>query len=476
MSEEKHIPPISSDKVSPAKKSKSNTKATPSEEKDFGKSKKYDKKESPVAKQARSTTLKAVREDKAEKEAVSLEEEKDFDEKYTEQERKDLEKLYAENLKPVKESEVIEGVLTHKTGSNAVVSIGHKSDGLVHLSEFRDMENMPKVGDKIDVYVEKQEDKEGNLVLSRKKALVLRSWDRIAEAMEKEETLEGRVKRRTKGGLILDILGVEAFLPGSQIDVKPVRDFDNYVGKDIEVRVLKISYKSENVVVSHRALIEKDIEAQKSELLDNIEQGQVLEGIVKNITHFGAFVDLGGVDGLLHITDISWKRVHRVEDVLSTGDKINVVVLSFDKEKRRISLGIKQLEPHPWDQVQDLEPGAKVKGKVSNITDYGAFLELYEGVEGLIHVSEMSWSQHMKSPADLVELGQELEAVVLSMDKEKHKMALGTETTQHRSLERSKSDEKVWHRHPTERHRTQHDQLWPVSRAGKRHRWTGPRL
>ncbi|MCY4419415.1 MAG: 30S ribosomal protein S1 [Cytophagales bacterium] len=355
----------------------------------------------------------------------SLPEDGDFLEDYSPAERAQMEGLYAKNLKLIEEDQILTGTVTHMTGSDVVIDVGYKSDGLVHLSEFRGMENPVKVGDSVDVFVEHREDAQGNLVLSRKKALVIKSWEEVARAMEEERAVEGQVKRRTKGGLILDLFGIEAFLPGSQIDVKPVKDFDAFVGKNIEVKVLKINYQNENIVVSHRALIEKDIEAQKSEILDNLEQGQVLEGVVKNITRFGAFIDLGGIDGLLHITDISWKRIQSPEDVFRVEDKINVVVLSFDKERKRISLGMKQLEAHPWDQIGGVNVGDKVKGRISNITDYGAFLEIFPAVEGLIHVSEMSWSQHLKNPSDFVKLGQEIEACVLSIDRDEHKIGLG---------------------------------------------------
>jgi small subunit ribosomal protein S1 len=296
---------------------------------------------------------------------------------------------------------------------------------LVPRTEFRDLPDL-KIGDEVELFIEEQENALGQLVLSRKKAKMVRAWQDIEDALEFDNVIEGLVKRRTKGGLIVDIYGVEAFLPGSQIDVKPIRDFDVYVGKKMEVKVVKINHANDNVVVSHKVLIEKDLEKQKAEILNNLEKGQVLEGVIKNMTNFGVFIDLGGVDGLLHITDISWGRINHPEEVLSLDQKINVVVLDFDDEKKRISLGMKQLTPHPWDSLpKDLDVGSKVKGKIVNVADYGAFLELAPGVEGLIHVSEMSWSQHLRNPADFVKVGDEIEAVVLTLDKDDRKMSLG---------------------------------------------------
>lgn len=278
----------------------------------------------------------------------------------------------------------------------------------------------------VEVYVENQEDTNGQLVLSRRKAKIVRAWENIQGAHDNDSVIEGFVKRRTKGGLIVDIYGVESFLPGSQIDVKPIRDFDIFVGKKMEVKVVKINYSNDNVVVSHKVLIEKDLEKQKTEILNNLEKGQVLEGVIKNMTNFGVFIDLGGVDGLLHITDISWGRINHPEEVLKLDDKVNVVVLDFDDEKKRISLGMKQLTPHPWDSLEDtVDVGSKVKGKIVNVADYGAFLELHPGVEGLIHVSEMSWSQHLRNPQDFLSVGDELEAVVLTIDRDERKMSLG---------------------------------------------------
>jgi small subunit ribosomal protein S1 len=306
-----------------------------------------------------------------------------------------------------------------------IVNIGFKSDGLVPLSEFRDVPNL-KVGDQVQVYLEEQEDAQGQLILSRRKAKIVKAWDTITRAHDEDLIIEGVVKRRTKGGLIVDIDGVESFLPGSQIDVKPIRDFDVFVGRTMELKVVKINYSNDNVVVSHKVLIEKDIEKQKAEILNNLEKGQVLEGVIKNMTNFGVFIDLGGVDGLLHITDISWGRINHPEEVLKLDEKVNVVVLDFDDDKKRISLGMKQLEAHPWDAIaQQIEVGSKVKGKIVNVADYGAFLEIQPGVEGLIHVSEMSWSQHLRNPSDFMQVGDEVEAVVLTLDKDDRKMSLG---------------------------------------------------
>ena len=350
---------------------------------------------------------------------------KGFGTGYTSEELAQLESMYSQTLFTVEEKAVVKGIVVDITDRDVVLNIGYKSDGLVALSEFRDIEGL-KIGDEVDVYVENQEDRNGHLVISRKKARVVSAWNQIKEALENDVILEGLVKRRTKGGLIVDIFGIESFLPGSQIDVKPIRDFDIYVGKKMEVKVVKINNTNDNVVVSHKVLIEKDIEEQKSLILNNLEKGQVLEGVVKNMTNFGVFIDLGGVDGLLHITDISWGRVNHPEEVLKLDDKINVVVLDFDEDKKRISLGMKQLTPHPWDALAaDVEVGSRVKGKVVNVADYGAFLELMPGVEGLIHVSEMSWSQHLRNPSEFLKAGDEVEAVVLTIDREERKMSLG---------------------------------------------------
>lgn len=345
--------------------------------------------------------------------------------RYSKKEREELEKLYDNTVNTVVENSLVSGLIVGFTDRDVILNIGFKSDGLVPLSEFKDTPDL-KIGDEVEVYVETQEDKLGQLVLSRKKAKIVGAWKRIERALEEDTIIEGFVKRRTKGGLIVDIFGIESFLPGSQIDVKPIRDFDIYVGKKMEVKVVKINHTNDNVVVSHKVLIEKDIELQKGAILGNLEKGQVLEGVVKNMTNFGVFIDLGGVDGLLHITDISWGRINHPEEVLKLDDKVQVVVLDFDDEKKRISLGMKQLNAHPWDALAEtINVGSKVKGKVVNVADYGAFLELQPGVEGLIHVSEMSWSQHLRNPQDFLKVGDEIEAVVLTIDKAERKMSLG---------------------------------------------------
>ncbi len=351
---------------------------------------------------------------------------KGFGGNYSAKERENLEKLYEGTLSSVEEKKVLTGVIVGITDREVIVNIGFKSDGLISLSEFRDQGEELKVGLEVEVFIEDQEDKNGQLILSRKKAKIVKAWDNIQGALEKDLVIDGFVKRRTKGGLIVDIYGIEAFLPGSQIDVKPIRDFDIFVGKKMEVKVVKINNTNDNVVVSHKVLIEKDIEKQKAEILNNLDKGQVLEGVIKNITNFGVFIDLGGVDGLLHITDISWGRINHPEEVLKLDQKVNVVVLDFDDEKKRISLGMKQLTAHPWDSLPaDIVVGSKVKGKIVNVADYGAFLEIQTGVEGLIHVSEMSWSQHLRNPQDFMKAGDELDAVVLTLDREERKMSLG---------------------------------------------------
>jgi small subunit ribosomal protein S1 len=344
---------------------------------------------------------------------------------YSEEQRAELEKMYDETLTQVQEKEVVTGTVVKIVDREVILNIGFKSDGLVPLSEFRDMPDL-KSGDEVEVFIENQEDANGQLILSRKKAKILTAWKKIQAALDEDTIIEGIVKRRTKGGLIVDIYGIEAFLPGSQIDVKPIRDFDIYVGKKMEVKVVKINYANDNVVVSHKVLIEKDLEEQKARILNNLEKGQVLEGVIKNMTNFGVFIDLGGVDGLLHITDISWGRISHPEEVLNLDQKVNVVVLDFDDEKKRISLGMKQLTPHPWESLpEDIQVGTKVKGRIVNVADYGAFLEVIPGVEGLIHVSEMSWSQHLRNPQDFIKVGDELEAVVLTLDREERKMSVG---------------------------------------------------
>lgn len=350
---------------------------------------------------------------------------KGFGEGYSKDKRAEMEALYAGTLNEITEKEVIKGTVVGINDKDVIINIGFKSDGLVPRTEFRDLPDL-KIGDEVELFIEEQENALGQLVLSRKKAKMVRAWQDIEDAFANDSVIEGLVKRRTKGGLIVDVYGVEAFLPGSQIDVKPIRDFDVYVGKMMEVKVVKINHTNDNVVVSHKVLIEKDLEKQKAEILNNLEKGQVLEGVIKNMTNFGVFIDLGGVDGLLHITDISWGRINHPEEVLNLDDKVQIVVLDFDDDKKRISLGMKQLTAHPWDALSaELEVGSRVKGKIVNVADYGAFLELAAGVEGLIHVSEMSWSQHLRNPADFVQVGDEIEAVVLTLDKDERKMSLG---------------------------------------------------
>ncbi|QBQ40238.1 30S ribosomal protein S1 [Sphingobacterium psychroaquaticum] len=353
----------------------------------------------------------------------------DLDEKafgsYSDAERTKLEEQYAGTFNQINQGEIIEGVVVSINNKDVVLNVGFKSDGLVALSEFRDLPDL-KVGDTVDVFVESQEDANGQLILSRKRAKTQKSWETINAALENDTIIDGFVKSRTKGGLIVDIKGVEAFLPGSQIDIKPIRDYDIYVGKTMEFKVVKINHEFKNVVVSHKVLIEDDLENQKSEIVSKLEKGQVLEGTVKNITDFGVFIDLGGVDGLLHITDISWGRIEHPKEVLALDQTINVVVLDFDDEKKRIALGLKQLSEHPWESLsQDLVVGSKVKGKIVTVADYGAFLEIIPGVEGLIHVSEMSWSQNLRSPQEFLKVGDEIEAEVLTLDREERKMSLG---------------------------------------------------
>jgi small subunit ribosomal protein S1 len=344
---------------------------------------------------------------------------------YSADEKAKLEALYSETLANVTEKDVVMATVVSITDREVLLNIGFKSDGLVSTSEFRDLPNLA-VGDTVEVFIEKQEDAMGQLVISRKKARVLTAWSNIEKSFTEDAIIDALVKRRTKGGLIVDIYGIEAFLPGSQIDVKPIRDFDIFVGKKMEVKVVKINHTNDNVVVSHKILIEKDLETQRQVILTNLEKGQVLEGVVKNITNFGVFIDLGGVDGLLHITDISWGRINHPNELLKLDQRIKVVVLDFDEEKKRISLGMKQLENHPWDSLAaELSIGSRVKGKIVNIADYGAFLELKPGVEGLIHVSEMSWSQHLRNPSDFLKIGDEIEAVVLTLDRDDRKMSLG---------------------------------------------------
>jgi Ribosomal protein S1 len=332
---------------------------------------------------------------------------------------------YDQTLSNVAVNEVVDGTVISMNKREVVVNIGYKSDGVVSLNEFRYNPEL-KVGDIVEVYVESQEDKKGQLNLSHKKARVLRSWDRVNEALDKDEVIKGYIKCRTRGGMIVDVFGIEAFLPGSQIDVKPIRDYDVYVGKTMEFKVVKINHEFKNVVVSHKALIEEELEQQKKDIIAKLEKGQVLEGTVKNITSYGVFIDLGGVDGLIHITDLSWGRVNHPEEIVELDQKLNVVILDFDDAKKRIALGLKQLTAHPWDSLDaNLKVGDKVKGKVVVMADYGAFVEIATGVEGLIHVSEMSWSQHLRSAQEFLKVGDEVEAVILTLDREERKMSLG---------------------------------------------------
>ena len=339
--------------------------------------------------------------------------------------KEELDKAYDETLNKVSEHQVTEGTVISVDKKEVIVNIGYKSDGIIPASEFRYNPDL-KVGDKVEVYVENQEDRKGQLILSHKKARLSKSWERVNAALENEEVIQGFIKCRTKGGMIVDVFGIEAFLPGSQIDVHPIRDYDQFVNKTMEFKVVKINQEFRNVVVSHKALIEEELEAQKREIISKLEKGQILEGTVKNITSYGVFVDLGGVDGLIHITDLSWGRVDDPHKVVELDQKINVVILDFDDEKKRIALGLKQLTPHPWDALDaNLKVGDKVKGKVVVIADYGAFVEIQPGVEGLIHVSEMSWSQHLRSAQDFLSVGDEVEAVILTLDRDERKMSLG---------------------------------------------------
>ena len=340
-------------------------------------------------------------------------------------EREEFEKMYDQTLSTITENEVIDGTVVSMNKREVVINIGYKSEGVVSLNEFRYNPEL-KPGDSVEVYVESQEDKDGQLVLSHKKARALRSWDRVNEALEKDEIIKGFIKCRTKGGMIVDVFGIEAFLPGSQIDVKPIRDYDVYVEKTMEFKVVKINHEFKNVVVSHKALIEEELEQQKKDIIAKLEKGQVLEGTVKNITSYGVFIDLGGVDGLIHITDLSWGRVNHPEEIVQLDQKLNVVILDFDDDKKRIALGLKQLTPHPWDSLdKELKVGDSVKGKVVVLADYGAFVEIQPGVEGLIHVSEMSWSQHLRSAQEFLQVGDEVEAQILTLDREERKMSLG---------------------------------------------------
>jgi len=336
-----------------------------------------------------------------------------------------LEAAYDKSLGAIKDKEVTEGTVISINKREVVVNIGYKSDGIIPFNEFRYNPDL-KVGDTVEVFVENQEDSKGQLVLSHKKARTAKSWERVNQALENDEIIKGYIKCRTKGGMIVDVFGIEAFLPGSQIDVKPIRDYDMFVDKTMEFKVVKINQEYKNVVVSHKALIEAELEQQRKEIIAKLEKGQVLEGTVKNITSYGVFIDLGGVDGLIHITDLSWGRVSNPADIVEPDQKLNVVILDFDEEKKRIALGLKQLQPHPWDKLdENLKVGDKVKGKVVVMTDYGAFVEIAPGVEGLIHVSEMSWSQHLRSAQDFLKVGDEVEAVILTLDRDERKMSLG---------------------------------------------------
>ena len=344
---------------------------------------------------------------------------------HAEASKNDLTKAYDETLNKIQEHQVVEGTVISVDKKEVVVNIGYKSDGIIPASEFRYNPEL-KAGDKVEVYVENQEDKSGQLVLSHKKARLQKSWENINKALENDEVIQGYIKSRTKGGMIVDVFGIEAFLPGSQIDVHPIRDYDVFVGKTMEFKVVKINQEFRNVVVSHKALIEAELEAQRKEIISHLEKGQILEGTVKNITSYGVFVDLGGVDGLVHITDLSWGRVSDPHEVVALDQKINVVILDFDEEKKRIALGLKQLTQHPWDSLDpNLKVGDHVKGKVVVMADYGAFVEIQPGVEGLIHVSEMSWSQHLRSAQEFMKVGDEVEAVILTLDRDERKMSLG---------------------------------------------------
>jgi len=339
--------------------------------------------------------------------------------------KSEMDVLYSATIKNPEEKVVIMGTVVAITDKDVVLDIGFKSDGLVSIAEFK-YRGIPEIGEEVEIIVESKEDKNGQILISHKKAQAEKSWNEVVKALEEDRIVQGYIKDRTKGGMIVDLMGLEAFLPGSQLDIKPIKDYDDYVGKTMDLKIVKINPIFRNIVVSHKAIIENDLELQKVEILGKLEKGQVLEGVIKNLTSFGVFVDLGGVDGLIHITDISWGRVNHPEEVLEVGQKINIVVLDYDEEKKRISLGMKQLTPHPWDTIpEDVVEGSKLKGKVVNIEDYGAFIEIFPGVEGLVHVSEMSWSTHLKSPQEYVKLNDEVDAVVLSIDREERKLSLG---------------------------------------------------
>ena len=348
-----------------------------------------------------------------------------YDELYSKSEREKMEEMYGDTLTSINEQEVLDGIIVSKNLREAVVNIGYKSDGVIPMNELRYKEEV-NIGDSVEVFIESQEDKNGQLLLSHKKARALRAWDRVNDALESQEVIKGYVKCRTKGGLIVDVFGIEAFLPGSQIDVKPIRDYDMYVDKTMEFKVVKINKEFKNVVVSHKALIEAELEVQKKEIIAQLEKGQVLEGTVKNITSYGVFIDLGGIDGLVHITDLSWGRVNHPEEIVELDQKVNVVILDFDDDKKRIALGMKQLEKHPWDELDEkLAVGDKVKGKVVVVADYGAFVEIQPGVEGLIHVSEITWSNHLKPAQEFFTVADEVEAQILTLDREERKMSIG---------------------------------------------------
>jgi len=395
------------------------------------KAKAEEKKEETIAEEKEATAPKEKPEENVKATSPDADEDFDWDsieskkDTYSSKERDSLEDLYNNTLNTVTEKEVLQGKVISLNKREVVVDIGYKSDGIVSLNEFRYNPEL-KVGDEVDVYIESLEDKKGQMILSHKKARATRSWERVNEALENDEIIKGYIKCRTKGGMIVDVFGIEAFLPGSQIDVKPIRDYDVFVGKNMEFKVVKINHEYRNVVVSHKALIEAELEQQKKEIIAKLEKGQVLEGTVKNITSYGVFMDLGGVDGLIHITDLSWGRVSHPNEIVELDQKLNVVILDFDNDKKRIALGLKQLTPHPWDKLDEaLKVGDKVKGKVVVIADYGAFVEIAPGVEGLIHVSEMSWSQHLRSAQDFLTVGDEVEAQILTLDREERKMSLG---------------------------------------------------
>ena len=407
--------------------------AAPAAEQAIEKAKEKAKKQSEEVREETQEAIKAKEEDRDRNIKAPSAPDPDFDwdeiekesDPYDSKEREQLEELYNETLTYIDENEVIKGKVVDITKREVVVNVGGKSEGVVSANEFRYNPELSE-GDEVDVYVEKQEDRDGQLVISHRTARTHEAWRKVNEAYEEDEVINGHIKCRTKGGLIADVFGIEAFLPGSQIDVKPIRDYDAYVGKEMEFKVVKINKEFKNVVVSHKALIEAELEEQKKEIISKLEKGQVLEGTVKNITSYGVFVDLGGVDGLVHITDLSWGRINHPEEVVQLDEQINVVILDFDDDKKRIALGIKQLTDHPWDKIQEeLEVGQKVKGKVVVMADYGAFVEIAPGVEGLLHVSEMSWSQHLRSAQDFLSVGDEVECVILTLDKEDRKMSLG---------------------------------------------------